>query len=184
MSTLGYKHSPETIARIRASNLGKHNFKHTEEAKEKISAATIKSQSGISKLTLLGEEKFKLYSTSRKEAYKRFGQRRLVTYRNTINLRWKLHPPTDRKDLRYTIWREECLSRDNHTCQHCGVKQEELPEVGNTSDQNLHVHHIKPWRNHEELRFDVSNGIILCPSCHRKEEHRLAEERKHNVDAF
>lgn len=37
---LGYHHSPETIEKLRKSNLGKHNFKHTQIALDKISEAS------------------------------------------------------------------------------------------------------------------------------------------------
>ena len=32
---------------------------------------------------------------------------------------------------------------------------------------DLHAHHIKPYKDFEELRYDVNNGITLCGSCHR-----------------
>lgn len=32
----------------------------------------------------------------------------------------------------------------------------------------LHAHHVKPWKQHPELRFDVANGATLCPPCHQK----------------
>jgi hypothetical protein len=32
----------------------------------------------------------------------------------------------------------------------------------------LHAHHVKSWKQHPELRFEVSNGITLCPPCHQK----------------
>ena len=35
----------------------------------------------------------------------------------------------------------------------------------------LHVHHVKPWAEYPELRFDPSNLITLCQPCHA-EAHR------------
>jgi hypothetical protein len=32
----------------------------------------------------------------------------------------------------------------------------------------LHAHHIKQYKSHPELRYDVNNGITLCGNCHRK----------------
>jgi 5-methylcytosine-specific restriction endonuclease McrA len=52
-------------------------------------------------------------------------------------------------------WVNAVISRDKATCQHCGA-------VG----VELHAHHIKSFRDHPELRFDVSNGITLCYKCH------------------
>lgn len=70
---------------------------------------------------------------------------------------------------KYAEWREKIRIRDEFKCKKCG------------SEKALHVHHIVPWKEREELRFDVENGIILCRSCHAKIEgyqkgHRQSEE--------
>lgn len=52
-------------------------------------------------------------------------------------------------------WSLEVRSRDGK-CVECGATGK------------LHAHHVKPWKKHPELRFDVSNGITLCPPCHQK----------------
>jgi 5-methylcytosine-specific restriction endonuclease McrA len=56
---------------------------------------------------------------------------------------------------RYHRWRDAVKDRDNYTCQRCG-----------TTEGRMHSHHIKGWRDHPELRYDVANGITLCPVCH------------------
>ena len=53
-------------------------------------------------------------------------------------------------------WRGEVLKRDNYTCQKCGKKE-----------GRLEAHHIKPVSEHPELIFEVSNGLTLCPRCHK-----------------
>lgn len=72
--------------------------------------------------------------------------------------------PNYRKDARrrnrggsHHKWVIAVISRDNATCQHCGA-----------SGIELHAHHVKPYRDNPELRFDVSNGITLCYKCHWK----------------
>ena len=35
----------------------------------------------------------------------------------------------------------------------------------------LSAHHIKPYATHPELRFEISNGILLCGKCHA-EQHK------------
>lgn len=55
----------------------------------------------------------------------------------------------------YKPWRREVLLRDGGKCRFCGCKDK------------LHVHHIRPFRNHAELRWKVENGLTLCESCHR-----------------
>jgi 5-methylcytosine-specific restriction endonuclease McrA len=30
----------------------------------------------------------------------------------------------------------------------------------------LHPHHIQPFADHPELRWDVNNGMTLCTNCH------------------
>jgi len=57
----------------------------------------------------------------------------------------------------YRIWREKVLERDRYTCQDCG-------SVGGPLD----VHHIVPFAEDVNKRFDPDNGIALCPLCHGK----------------
>lgn len=52
-------------------------------------------------------------------------------------------------------WRRDVFRRDDYTCQRCGAK-----------GGKLNAHHIKPWIDHPELRYDVENGITLCVACH------------------
>jgi 5-methylcytosine-specific restriction endonuclease McrA len=47
------------------------------------------------------------------------------------------------------------LERDNHECQKCGI------------DMDLHIHHIKQFKDYPELVNDLSNCKTLCAKCHR-----------------
>lgn len=71
----------------------------------------------------------------------------------------------------YRDWNVACLARDNDTCQHCLVTKGELEKKN--KKRGLHVHHIKPWEDYPQLRFEVSNGITLCWICHRKAEEKI-----------
>lgn len=55
----------------------------------------------------------------------------------------------------YRDWRKIVLACDKHACRRCGKR-----------GGNLHVHHIKGWATHPELRYEVSNGETLCRVCH------------------
>ena len=59
-------------------------------------------------------------------------------------------------------WRNKVFERDNYTCQKCGAR------CGNGKTIKFQAHHIKAFAQYPELRFEVSNGITLCYSCHRK----------------
>src|ERR1022692_4646359 len=54
-------------------------------------------------------------------------------------------------------WRKAVFSRDNYTCQDCGVK-----------GGRLQAHHIKAFKAFPELRHTLSNGLTLCLDCHKK----------------
>lgn len=77
--------------------------------------------------------------------------------------RGKLHPRykgnrrarQDASKYEYKNWHKMVLKSCNYTCQQCGKR-----------GVRLEAHHIKPWAEHAELRFDVSNGIALCVDCH------------------
>lgn len=67
--------------------------------------------------------------------------------------------------------RKYARQRDNHLCQHCGLKAEKhISEFG----QTLHVHHIIPFKyfgfeNHETAN-KLNNLVTLCSSCHKSHE--------------
>lgn len=65
----------------------------------------------------------------------------------------------------YRAWRRAVLKRDASTCQGCG-----------RCGGSLHAHHKKQWALYPELRYDVSNGITLCASCHTKETNKEKAE--------
>lgn len=63
----------------------------------------------------------------------------------------------ERYCYRYKIWKQEVKKRDGK-CLKCG------------STESLHAHHIIPFKENIELRFDINNGETLCASCHAKLE--------------
>ena len=66
-----------------------------------------------------------------------------------------------RRNKLHQIWIRSVKERDGNKCMICG------------KTENIHAHHIKPWKTNPELRYELSNGISLCSSCHTKEERRL-----------
>jgi len=62
----------------------------------------------------------------------------------------------ERKSTKYADWRRAVFERDNYTCQHCS----------DARGGNLNAHHIKDFANHPALRYDITNGITLCKTCH------------------
>lgn len=61
-------------------------------------------------------------------------------------------------------WRLAVILRDKK-CMRCGAVD------------NLQAHHLKTWKSHPELRYEVSNGVSLCPFCHHAQHPKLPLER-------
>jgi 5-methylcytosine-specific restriction endonuclease McrA len=82
---------------------------------------------------------------------------------------WRAQQPrtsTSRDSAAYREWRAAVYRRDKYTCQRCGERS--------TRKNRLHAHHIKYWADYPELRFEVSNGLLLCGSCHAKEHFNVS----------
>jgi hypothetical protein len=62
-----------------------------------------------------------------------------------------------RGSYQFRQWREAVFSRDDYTCQMCGIR-----------GGKIHPDHIMPFAYYPELRFDISNGRTLCAPCHYK----------------
>ena len=62
-----------------------------------------------------------------------------------------------RSSTKHKEWAKSVYKRDYWTCQECGYKGKQII-----------AHHIKSWKDHHDLRFEISNGITLCRSCHIK----------------
>lgn len=56
----------------------------------------------------------------------------------------------------YVLWRNSVFERDDYACKLC------------KTNKKLQAHHIVRWVDSIDLRFELSNGITLCESCHRK----------------
>ena len=70
---------------------------------------------------------------------------------------------SQRTTKQYNIWRLKVLRHYNYECAECCAKE------------NLHVHHIKQYTDNIFLRTKISNGIVLCETCHNKEHLWLSQ---------
>lgn len=68
----------------------------------------------------------------------------------------------DYGDPIYKYFRSLVLKRDKHKCQYPGCKKKSKTGSG------LEVHHIIPWSQAASLRYEPSNGILLCKDHHKE----------------
>lgn len=59
----------------------------------------------------------------------------------------------ERSTIRYRNWKKSVFDRDIF-CVNCGSTNQRV------------AHHIKPYLEYSEFRFDPWNGVVLCRSCH------------------
>lgn len=127
--------------------------RHTDESKEKISQARLGKSSwcaGLSKATHPHLVKWGMVGS------KHWAWKGGVS---SLNSRIRQTPT-------YKKWRQAVFERDNWTCCHCCHR-----------GGKIEAHHIKEFAVHQELRFDIQNGMTLCIKCHRK----LHQGEKGNV---
>lgn len=68
------------------------------------------------------------------------------------------HDP-ERNRYRAKVWSQSVRLRDG-VCQECGAFD------------RLHAHHLKRWKDYPELRYELSNGVTLCHTCHERAHGR------------
>lgn len=68
---------------------------------------------------------------------------------------WKWKGGHSNRSNKQRKWATAVISRDGAKCVRCGAEGVEL-----------HAHHIKPFKDHPDLRWDISNGETLCCHCH------------------
>ena len=96
------------------------------------------------------------------------GKGRILTLHKQENPNWKGGKVRARPNtVAHKNWKKLSLERANGKCEECGVQGNNVCGCcGQKVD--LHVHHIKAWKTHPSLRYDLSNAKVLCTSCHRK----------------
>lgn len=52
-------------------------------------------------------------------------------------------------------WSKTVRARAGNRCELCGA------------EKYLNAHHILPKERYKEYRYELTNGISLCPSCHK-----------------
>ena len=66
----------------------------------------------------------------------------------------------NRRDIVYAKEAREILIEDaNNQCEICG------------SDENLEIHHIKPFKTDPLEAYDLDNLVVLCHQCHKDKGH-------------
>lgn len=77
----------------------------------------------------------------------------------------------ERATVEYRDWRKAVFCRDNYTCQVCGIR----------SGVEINAHHIKNWKDNDDERYSVDNGICMCEKCHLK-FHSIYGKRNNNEE--
>lgn len=72
-----------------------------------------------------------------------------------------------RESIEYKEWRKDVLKRDNWSCVNCGYRSKYSKKAG-YKKCDIRVDHIKPFCLYPELRFEISNGRVLCVECDKK----------------
>jgi hypothetical protein len=71
----------------------------------------------------------------------------------------------ERNDTAYKEWRNKVVKRDSYRCKMTNID----------CRGKIEVHHILSWRDYENLRYDINNGICLCKYHHpRKREDEIS----------
>jgi hypothetical protein len=148
--SLGYKHTPEAKLKMSITRKGKPNPHKgnplSEEHKQNISLGNKGKIPWI-------KGKHHTKETKQKISIAKVGKYGGENHPNWLGGISSFPYPFDWTD----ILKESIRIRDNHTCQECGIHQDEL-------NHKLDIHHI----DYNKDNLNPSNLISLCRSCHVK----------------
>lgn len=195
---MGYKHTQEAKDKISKAMKGRFISKETREKlsianKGKKISDEAKQKMSLAKKGFIPHNKGKKTNFIPSSAFKKgsipwnkgktsvYSEERILKMREIGLSRFSIkenHPryKKDRNSLvkseykhldsEYQQWAKSVKNRDGWKCR----------IADNNCDGKLEAHHILPWRDFVELRYEINNGITLCHAHHprcRAEEKRL-----------
>lgn len=165
------------------TNLEKYGVENpfaSEEIKEKIRNTNLEKY-GVEVPTQNPEIRAKGISTClEKYGVPNYGAIYSAEHKGKLSPVWKggvEYHRVERSTYEYRDWRKSVFNRDLYTCQCCGYRN----GIGLKETVELNAHHIKNWKDNEDSRYDVNNGITLCEKCHT-EFHSIYGKRKNTEE--
>jgi len=82
------------------------------------------------------------------------------------NSKKKLDPIPKINRRLFKLWSEAVRENAGHQCEYCGIKRGDINK--NSKKTKIDAHHFYS-RNISDcpLKFDIRNGIAVCPICHK-----------------
>lgn len=164
----------EKAKKTNLERYGCENVFQNEEIKEKIKETMLKnygvehnmqSEEIRNKAMETCIKRYGVYNFSKTEEFRE-------SVRGKNSPRWKSDKTIEERDrytLEYRLWRNEIFEKSDYTCQRCGTKH-----------TLLNAHHIYNWKDHEDLRYKIFNGVCLCRDCHI-EFHSIYGKKNNNL---
>ena len=67
----------------------------------------------------------------------------------------------------FKLWSEKIKERSGGVCEYCGIKVGEIGPNGKAINKLDSHHIISRMKKNSFLKWDLNNGIHVCPKCHK-----------------